>query len=44
MIKKYLTKKRAGFTLLEMALSKSFYFGQEKSRLLKRPLYLPVDI
>nr|DAO15792.1 MAG TPA: hypothetical protein [Caudoviricetes sp.] len=30
--------------VVEMTLSKSFYFGQEKSRLLKRPLDLPVNI
>ena len=29
---------------IEMAFSKSFYFGQEKSRLLKQPLDLPVNI
>lgn len=44
MLKKLKKRVAKGFTLVEMILSKSFYFGQEKSRLLKRPLDLPVNI
>lgn len=44
MLKKLKKRVAKGFTLVEMALSKSFYFRQEKSRLLKRPLDLPVNI
>lgn len=33
MLKKLKKRMAKGFTLVEMALSKSFYFGHEKSRL-----------
>lgn len=44
MLKKLKKRMAKGFTLVEMALSKSFHFGQEKGRLRKRPLDLPVNI
>lgn len=44
MLKKLKKRVAKGFTLVEMALSKYFCFGQEKSRLLTRPLDLPVNI
>ncbi|WP_257789780.1 hypothetical protein [Limosilactobacillus fermentum] len=44
MLKKLKKRVAKGFTLVEITLSKSFYFGQEKRPPFKRPLDLPVNI
>ena len=44
MLKKLKKRVAKGFTLVEMTISKSFLFWTRKSRLLKRPLHLPVNI